>query len=108
MTMDGRWLAALRHRVLALFRRKQLEQDLEDELAFHLAMKEGKNRAQGSAPAEARDDARRSFGNSTWFREACREAWSLGRIEIWWRDVRYGVRMMLRSPGCSACSTVWC
>ena len=41
VTMDGRWLAVLRHRVLTLFRRRQLEEDLEDELAFHLAMKAG-------------------------------------------------------------------
>ena len=42
--------------------------------------------------------ARRQFGNETWFRETCRELWSLGRIEIWWQDIRYGARLLRRSP----------
>lgn len=46
----GRWLKRLRH----LARRKQLDQDLEDELRFHLDMK-----ARESSP----DEARRQFGN---------------------------------------------
>jgi predicted permease len=81
---------SLRLRLRALFRRRQLERDLEDELAFHLAMKAGK---LGNEEA-----ARRQFGNVTWFRETCRELWSLGPLEVFWQDVRYGARMLRRSP----------
>jgi hypothetical protein len=66
------WATALRLRLRALFRRRPLEQDLEDELAFHLAMKAEKLGTE--------DRARRQFGNPTWFRETCRELWSLGRL----------------------------
>src|SRR5713101_2986586 len=50
-------------RVKALFKRKQLERDLEDELAFHLAMREEKKRTEGVAAEEAKYAARRQFGN---------------------------------------------
>ena len=41
-------------RMKALFRRRQLERDLDEELAFHLAMREEKKRAAGMAAADAR------------------------------------------------------
>ncbi|MDP3001050.1 MAG: ABC transporter permease [Bryobacterales bacterium] len=84
------WVTALRLRLRALVRRRRLEQDLEDEIAFHLAMKTEK--------LGAADLARRQFGNATRFRETCRELWSLGRLEILWQDVRYSARLLRRSP----------
>ena len=89
--MSREWITTLRLRLRTLFHRRQLERDLEDELAFHLAMKSGKT---GVEP----DQARRAFGNETWFRETCRELWSLGRIEIWWQDLRFALRLLRRSP----------
>jgi len=67
----SRWM-----RVKALFKRRQLDRDLEEELAFHLAMREAKNRARDIEGVEARYAARRQFGNVTRIKEACREAWS--------------------------------
>src|SRR2546429_558438 len=52
-------------RVKALFQTKQLDRDLEDELAFHLAMREEKNRERGIEGEEARYAARRHFGKFT-------------------------------------------
>jgi predicted permease len=86
-------------RVKALFKRKQLDRDLDEEMAFHLAMREEKKRAEGLAAEEARHAARREFGNVTRMKEICREAWSFASVETFWRDLRYGARALARNPG---------
>jgi len=86
-------------RVKALIKRRQLDRDLEDELAFHLAMREANNRERGIAGEEARHAARRQLGNVTRIKEACREAWSFVSLETTWRDLRYGARALARNPG---------
>ncbi len=42
--------------------------------------------------------ARRRFGNFSSFKEACRDMWTLGSIEILWQDVRYALRTLRKSP----------
>ncbi|HNY38839.1 MAG TPA: ABC transporter permease [Bryobacteraceae bacterium] len=96
--MPGELFTAIRLRVQALFHRRRLDQDLDDELSFHLAMRAEK---LGGA-----DQARRAFGNDTWIRETCRELWSLGRVEIWWQDLRYGWRLLRRAPVFSAVALI--
>src|SRR6266446_4948851 len=86
-------------RVKALFRRKQLEKDLDEELAFHLAMREEKKRAAGVAAEEAKYAARREFGNAMRVKEICRELWSFASLEMLWRDLRYGARALAKNPG---------
>jgi predicted permease len=86
-------------RVKGLVRRKQLEKDLDDELAFHLEMREAKKRAAGFAAEEAKYAARRQFGNATRMKEACREMWTLVSLETLWRDLRYGARALAKNPG---------
>jgi len=78
-------LTKLRLRWRALWKRRQLDRDLEDELAFHLAM-----RGEG---------ARRAFGNVELVKEDLRDQWTFRAVENFWRDLRYASRMLRRSPG---------
>ena len=48
---------------------------------------------------EARQAARRQFGNQTWLKEVSREMWSLRFIETLIQDLRYGARTLMKNPG---------
>jgi predicted permease len=82
----------------SLFFRRRAEDDLEDELQFHLAMQARKNAAAGLKPAEAERRARVHFGGVEQVKEQCRDARGLYWIETAWRDVVYALRGFLRSP----------
>lgn len=87
------FLSTLRLKLNALRHRRQLDRDLEDELAFHLAMRAEKLREAGDA-----SDPRRGFGNDTQIRESTRELWTFDSLETLVADVRYTLRILWRSP----------
>jgi hypothetical protein len=87
-------LTNLRLRWRTLWKRRRLESDLEEELAFHLAMREEKNRKAGVT-----ESALRSFGNPAVVKEDLRDQWTFRATENFWRDLRYAARMLRRSPG---------
>jgi predicted permease len=82
-------------RLKALMGRRSFDRDLEDEIGFHLAMREEKNRAGGVDESAAA--ARKQFGNSTLTTEACREMRSFPLLETLWQDLRYGTRLLRKS-----------
>src|SRR5262245_56535012 len=88
-------LTSLRLRLKTLLRKKQLEQDLADELAFHLAKRQEKLDVEGESEPDFA--ARRRFGNVTRITEDCREAWSVTSIERLWADVRIGLRLIRKN-----------
>src|SRR5262249_56504803 len=55
---------------------------------------------------EARHAAERQFGNQTLLRELSREMWGVRSIETIFQDLRYGVRMLLKSPGLTLMTVV--
>src|SRR5258706_7730321 len=85
-------LHEIRLRLRALVHRRRLDRDLEDELAFHLAMRAAKYRAAGLDPDHAQAAAHRQFGNVMGLKEACRELWTLTSVERLAQDLRYGAR----------------
>jgi len=89
-----------------LFKRKQLERDLADEVAFHLAMRERKNRQAGFGEREAHYAARRAFGNATSLKEVCREMWTFASLEGCLQDFRFALRKLRKHPGFSLVAIV--
>jgi putative ABC transport system permease protein len=96
------WLHKTWLRLKALFQRSDLDRDLAEEVAFHLAMREEKNLSSGMKASEARYLARRQFGNETSLKERTREMWTFVSLESFWQDLRYSVRMLLKNPGFTA------
>src|SRR5438132_9052603 len=89
------------HRVAALFRRRRLEDDLEGELRSHLEMSIELNQQKGMSPAEARREALRSLGGVEQTKEIYRDQRGFPMIETTLQDLRFGLRMLRRSPGFS-------
>ena len=89
-------------RLLGLFRKRQCNRDLEDEMRFHLESKAQQKRFEGMNPIEARYAARQQFGNELLFRENARDTWSWRWLDALARDIRYGLRAFGRSQGFTA------
>jgi predicted permease len=88
--------------VAALFRRHRVEQELDDELRTYLeASIEGKVRA-GMAREEATRAARLEMGSLEAVKDYTRDVGWETRFESVWRDLRYGVRTLRRSPSFTA------
>src|SRR3989440_9532706 len=89
------------HRLAALFRRRHLEDDLDAELRSHLEMAAELNLRKGMATEDARREALRGFGGIEQIKEVYRDQRGLPIIETTLRDLRFGFRMLRRSPGFS-------
>jgi predicted permease len=87
---------------VALFRRRRLDLELDDELRSHLDIAAEENRRRGMPDEEARGKAMRDFGGVTQVRETVRmrEGWPF--VENLRRDVLYALRQMRKSPGFAA------
>ncbi len=90
------------HRVRALFRREHLSADLDEELQFHLAMREQLSAREGMPLEEARSDAMRRFGNPGRWKEKMREIDVFTLPETVWQDVRFAARMLAKHRGFTA------
>ena len=87
------WMCRLR----ALFRKEKLAREYDEELSFHLSMREQLNVDEGMAPVEARRDARRRFGNPAVWRESMSEVDLMLLPQTILQDLRYGARTLARN-----------
>jgi predicted permease len=87
----------LRARIKGFRKRRELERDLEEEIAFHLAEKRRELAETGTAAEEVEMAAKRRFGNPSLTRERCREAWIFGSVENAIRDGKYALRVLKKA-----------
>ena len=80
-------------------RRKQMIEDLDQDIREHIERETQDNIERGMSPEEARYAAVRKFGNVTRVKEETREVWSFVWLEQLGQDIHYGLRMLAKSQG---------
>lgn len=88
----------IQFRLRALFRRKAMEKELEEEIRFHFDRQVEKDTAAGMTQEEARRRARISFGGQEQIKEGCRDARGVSLLERSIQDIRYGLRALCKKP----------
>src|SRR5579862_7588494 len=85
-----------------LLRRKQMEEQLEKELRFHVEQHTADLIARGYKPEEARRQARLALGGPEQVKEECRDARGTRWLEDLWQDLRYALRTLRQRPAFAA------
>ena len=93
-----RWIHGIPARLRAVFRTRRVEQDLDDELAFHVAMQARANAQGGMTDAEAYRRARLALDGVEQTKERSRDVLPLRWARDGMQDVRYGLRGLRKSP----------
>jgi predicted permease len=91
-------LARLRSFFLGLFKRSNLEDNMSDEIRFHLETRTDDLVQSGLPETEARRRARLEFGSVESYKEHCRQSRGLRLLDEMRGDLRYAIRTLRRSP----------
>jgi predicted permease len=94
-----RWLTKISLRFRSLFHRSGADGELDSEMRFHLEQQIAANISAGMSAVEARRTALREFGGVEQLKEECRDMRHTNYIHDFVQDLRYGVRILRKSPG---------
>jgi predicted permease len=92
-------LDRFRATVGGFLRKRRVEEELDEELLYHLTKDIERNVARGMPAEEARRSALRGFGGVQQIKERSRDARGLRLIDDLWRDLKYAVRIVGRTKG---------
>src|SRR5262245_5919935 len=92
----------IQQRLRSIFRRSQVESDLQRELAVHLEQLTKEYKAGGMSERDATDAARRAFGAIANTAEQCRDTRRVRFLEDFLKDLAYALRLLAKSPGFTA------
>ena len=98
----SRWLDVFRLRLRSLFRRREVERELQKELRFHIEQEIEDGCAHGLSPEQASAAAWRAIGGMAQIQEECRDMRRTNFIDRCIQDLRYATRMLANSPGFAA------
>jgi len=84
------------------WRRQRRDEELEEEIRTHLEMAKRNRMERGETAEQARENARREFGNVGLVKEVTREMWGWASLERLMQDLRFGVRILLKQKGVTA------
>jgi putative ABC transport system permease protein len=99
-------ISDLLFRLRAVFRRRSVDNELDDELRFHIEHEVEKLMRAGLNREEALRRARLSLGGMDQVKEECRDARGVSGLETVMQDLRYGLRGLRRNPGLTLLATV--
>lgn len=88
-------------RLLGLFRKKNGEAEMAEEIRQHLEGLIDRHIADGMSPGDARNAALKEFGGVEQIKEAARDERVWLSADQLWQDLRFGVRMLWRNPSFS-------
>src|SRR5215469_8287578 len=95
-------LALLRCLASAMFDSARKERDADEELRTHVENRADDLERRGLGRVDAQRRARIEFGGHEKFKEECREERGGFWLETVWTDIRFGARMLGKSPGFTA------
>jgi putative ABC transport system permease protein len=99
-------LRSLSDGLRSLFRKKQVNQGLDEELRGFLEMAAEEKMKQGMSRKDALRAVRLERGNLEVTKEEVRSARWESLVETCWQDLRFGLRMLLKHPGFTAVTVI--